>query len=118
MYDKGRGVPQDDAEAVKWYRRAAEQGDAKAQHNLGLLNLAGKGVPLDQAKSLEWFRKAAKSGYGPAQGQVDSMECVLQAGVPIGTLTKSKQDKSFTFSSVMTKSQTKRFTTCLEERGY
>ena len=28
MYDKGDGVPQDDAEAVKWYGHAAEQGDA------------------------------------------------------------------------------------------
>jgi len=31
MYDKGKGVPQDDAEAVKWYRKAADQGHADAQ---------------------------------------------------------------------------------------
>ena len=30
MYDTGQGVPQDYPEAVKWYRKAAEQGDAKA----------------------------------------------------------------------------------------
>ena len=35
MYENGKGVPQDDAEAVKWYRMAAEQGDADAQFNLG-----------------------------------------------------------------------------------
>ena len=35
MYNTGEGVPQDDAEAVKWYRLAAEQGDASAQFNLG-----------------------------------------------------------------------------------
>ncbi|MCH7566103.1 MAG: sel1 repeat family protein, partial [Nitrospirae bacterium] len=34
MYSKGRGVPQDDAEAVRWYRRAAEQGNAAAQFGL------------------------------------------------------------------------------------
>ena len=28
MYDNGEGVPEDDGEAVKWYRKAAEQGDA------------------------------------------------------------------------------------------
>ncbi len=31
MYEKGQGVPQDYAEAVSWYRKAAEQGDAYAQ---------------------------------------------------------------------------------------
>jgi len=33
MYDKGQGVPQDYAEALKWYRKAAEQGFAEAQYN-------------------------------------------------------------------------------------
>ena len=35
MYDKGRGVEQDDEQAVFWYRKAAEQGNARAQCNLG-----------------------------------------------------------------------------------
>ena len=35
-YDTGEGVPQDDAEAVRWYRLAAEQGHASAQYNLGV----------------------------------------------------------------------------------
>ena len=33
-YSIGLGVPQDDAEAVRWYRLSAEQGDADAQYNL------------------------------------------------------------------------------------
>ena len=37
MYAKGQGVRQDYAEAVRWYRRAAEQGDVQAQSNLGVL---------------------------------------------------------------------------------
>ena len=37
MYGTGRGVPQDDAEAVRWYRLAAEQGNADAQFNLGVV---------------------------------------------------------------------------------
>ena len=36
MYANGQGVHQDDAQAVRWYRKAAEQGYAKAQYNLGL----------------------------------------------------------------------------------
>ena len=31
------GLPQSDALAVEWYRKAADQGDAQAQHNLGLM---------------------------------------------------------------------------------
>ena len=37
MYRNGEGVPQDYKEAVKWYRLAAEQGDAIAQTNLGIM---------------------------------------------------------------------------------
>jgi TPR repeat protein len=35
-YQTGRGVEQNQAEAVKWFIRAARQGDKTAQHNLGL----------------------------------------------------------------------------------
>ncbi len=37
MYRKGQGVSQDDKQAVKWYRKAAEQGFAAAQGNLGVI---------------------------------------------------------------------------------
>lgn len=35
MYEIGEGVVENDQEAVKWYRMAAEQGDADAQYGLG-----------------------------------------------------------------------------------
>ena len=47
MSKKGQGVPRDDAEALKWYRRAAAQGHADAQNNLGIIYTLGKGVPVD-----------------------------------------------------------------------
>jgi hypothetical protein len=37
IYQNGEGVPQNDAEAVRWYLKAAEQGYADAQNNLGLM---------------------------------------------------------------------------------
>jgi len=67
MYQYGKGVPQDDAEAVKWYRKAAEQGVAEDQYNLGVIYKFGLGVPQDYAKALQWFRKAAEQGYAKAQ---------------------------------------------------
>jgi TPR repeat protein len=63
MYDKGRGVPENDAEAVKWWRKAAEQGDADAQHNLGVMHNEGTGVPKNDVEAVKWFRKAAEQGY-------------------------------------------------------
>ena len=59
MYRKGHGVPQNDAEAVKWYRKSAEQGDAHAQFNLGFMYNNGKGVPQNDAEAAKWYRKAA-----------------------------------------------------------
>jgi TPR repeat protein len=35
MYEKGQGLAQDYAEALKWYRKAADQGNADAQYGLG-----------------------------------------------------------------------------------
>ena len=58
-YD-GKGVPQDDAEAVKWFRLAAEQGYADAQLSLGVLYANGQGLPQDDAEAIKWYRLAAE----------------------------------------------------------
>ncbi|MEO2195018.1 MAG: tetratricopeptide repeat protein [bacterium] len=59
MYANGSGVPQDDAEAVRWYRLAADQGVALAQYNLGLMYQFGSGVPQDDVQAHMWFNLAA-----------------------------------------------------------
>ena len=63
MYDNGRGVKQDDFEAVKWYRKAAEQGYADAQFNLGNMYANGRGVKQDDFEAVKWYRQAAEQGY-------------------------------------------------------
>ena len=67
MYANGRGVPQDDAEAIAWYRRSAEQGNAVAQSHLGLMYANGRGVPQDDAEAIAWYRRAAEQGNAVAQ---------------------------------------------------
>ena len=62
MYGKGKGVPQDDAEAVRWYRMAAEQGLTEAQKNLGVMYAQGKGVPQDYVEAYKWFDLPATKG--------------------------------------------------------
>jgi len=58
----GEGVPENGAEAVKWYRKAAEQGNAPSQLQLGHMYLEGWGVPKNGAEAEKWFRKAAEQG--------------------------------------------------------
>jgi TPR repeat protein len=67
MYGKGVDVPQDDAEAVKWYRKAAEQGNVEAQLILGAIYGKGRGVPQDDVESARWVRMAAEQGSAKAQ---------------------------------------------------
>ena len=67
MYANGEGVPEDDAEAVRWYRLGAEQGNAAAQFLLGGMYANGEGLPKDNAEAVRWFRLAAEQGNAPAQ---------------------------------------------------
>ncbi|MDC0305257.1 sel1 repeat family protein [bacterium] len=67
IYANGNGVPKDYAEAVKWYRKAAEQGDASAQVNLGWMYDKGKGVPQDYAKAYMFYNLAAAQGHKNAE---------------------------------------------------
>jgi TPR repeat protein len=62
MYTKGLGVPQDYAEALKWYRQAANQGDAAAQAALGAGYATGQGLPQDYVQAHKWFNLAASTG--------------------------------------------------------
>ena len=73
MYANGQGVQQDYAEAVKWYRRAAEQGYAKAQFNLGNMYLDGKDVQQDYAEAVKRYHRAAEQGYAEAQCKLGAM---------------------------------------------
>jgi clan AA aspartic protease (TIGR02281 family) len=67
MYYYGQGVPQDYAEARKWYRKSAEQGYAFGQSRLGVIYYYGQGVPQDYAEARKWYRRAAEQGFAEAQ---------------------------------------------------
>lgn len=67
-YQKG-----DYVEAAKQWRPLADQGDAVAQYNLGLLYLDGHGVPQNVAEAANWFRRAAEQDYTQAQHNLGAM---------------------------------------------
>ena len=61
LHASGQGVPQDYKEAMKWFRLAAEEGNAAAQNHLGLLYENGDGVPKDYVFAYKWFNLAVGS---------------------------------------------------------
>ena len=55
-------MQQDPARAASLFQRAADQGDAKAQSNLGQLYIDGHGVPKDHIKAYQWLTLASDAG--------------------------------------------------------
>jgi TPR repeat protein len=67
LYARGQGLPKDYRVAIQWYRRAAEQGDALAQFQLGVLYANGQGVRQNYEIAGQWYRRAADQGDAVAQ---------------------------------------------------
>ena len=69
MYKRGQGVPPDSAEATKWFLKAAEQGDAGGQLQMGKRCHRSSFGPLAQdaresrIEAYKWFKLAAAQGY-------------------------------------------------------
>lgn len=70
-YRLGEGTPQDDAEAARWYRDAADHhGNANSALQLGFMYTDGRGVEQDDAKAVHYWRIAAEGGDAAAQNQL------------------------------------------------
>jgi TPR repeat protein len=55
--------PTRDAEAVRWYRKAAERGDGQSQYNLAVFYFHGRGLEANRDEARKWFERARDSGY-------------------------------------------------------
>jgi hypothetical protein len=62
LFRDGIGIVKDEKEAVKWYAKAADQGDATAQNNLGWCYVNGSGVVKDEKEAVKWYTKSAEKG--------------------------------------------------------
>jgi TPR repeat protein len=86
MYSWGQGVPADRKEALRWYRRAAEQGDAVAEAEVGAAYWGIWGppdiIPRDYSEAAKWYRKAADQGQREAQFALGFMYEDGTVGVP------------------------------------
>jgi TPR repeat protein len=62
MYEAGEGVSRDYAQAMEWFTKAANLGNAIAMNNIGAMYCNGEGVTKDMSKAVEWWQKAAALG--------------------------------------------------------
>src|SRR3954463_7104545 len=67
MYRDGKGTKRNDAKAIAWYRKSAEQGYAPAASNIGLKIATGEGANPDPTAAQTLFRRAVKNGIVEAQ---------------------------------------------------
>jgi TPR repeat protein len=72
-YIEGDGVHRDRGEAINWYRRAAEHGNAHGQFNLGLHYEYGVGVRKDMGEAVQLVKAAAEQGYARARHHLGEM---------------------------------------------
>jgi uncharacterized protein len=86
-YEKGQGVNQDDAEALRWYRKAADRNDASSEYRIGMFYAEGRGVPRDLGQTHAWMEEARTNGNSrsipsmPAMGRVTSRP--RNSGLPL-----------------------------------
>ncbi|TNE43972.1 MAG: sel1 repeat family protein [Sphingomonadales bacterium] len=88
-YAFGKGVPQDKAAAIDWYSKAANQGYAEAQFNLGASYAGGLGVPKNMNEAIKWYLRAANQGHGGAQFNL-GFAYGLGTGVPVSLVEAYK----------------------------
>ena len=62
-YESGDVLERDDAEALKWYREAAQQGHLEGQYSMGVMIFSGRGQSEDRVEGAKWIRKSAEAGY-------------------------------------------------------
>jgi TPR repeat protein len=74
-------IPIDYSKAAKWYRMAAEQGNAEGQNELAFMYANGQGFPKDYSKAAEWYRKSAEQGNAEGQANLGFMYANGQ-GIP------------------------------------
>jgi TPR repeat protein len=72
-YSHGEGVPKNDDEAVSWYRKSAEHGNAMGQSNLAFMYENGRGVHKDLGEAAKWVQAAAAQNDGGAQFRLAEM---------------------------------------------
>ena len=68
----------DFATALNEWKPLAEQGNLKAQHNLGFMYMQGLGVSQDYRAAVKWYKLAAKQGFAGQEVHLGAQRIHLQ----------------------------------------
>lgn len=100
-YFKGITVPKDMPEALNWFRKSAEMGDASGQFNLGMMYANGYGTAKNHTEAARWFKLAADQGKANAMLNLGQMylagrgvEQNTAEGIRLLKLSAEKGDKN------------------------
>jgi hypothetical protein len=69
IYGSGEGVSRDEAEAARWFRKGAEEGNVDAQEDIGMIYAYGVGIPEDDAEAYFWLNLASATWVGSSNGK-------------------------------------------------
>ncbi len=96
MFTAGRGGKENRAEAVRWFLRAAEQGNAEAQYKLGEIYEKGDcDVAKDKSKAFLWYKKAAHLGHAEAQERKQQvLNDIRRENRAVGSSQRAKSNSS------------------------
>ena len=102
MYEKGEGVPKDDIEAVQWFTKAANQGEATAQLNLGFMYAKGQGVKRNDSEAYKWWLISAAQGQPEAKRNCGILERDLKSTQMLGAQLAARNFKPLRTQPVVT----------------
>jgi hypothetical protein len=90
-YHDGQGVPQDDAQAVRWFQLAADRGNVAAQGALGAYYWRGRGVPADLLKAYFWSSLAMAQGDEMSKSRIEGLSSQM-TGAQISFARQQAED--------------------------
>ena len=90
-YHDGQGVPQDDAQAVRWFQLAADRGNVAAQGALGAYYWRGRGVPADLLKAYFWSALAMAQGDEMSKSRIEGLSSQM-TGAQISVARQQAED--------------------------
>lgn len=76
-------LARDYKQALSACRRAAEQGHAEAQYDLGYMYDTGAGMPENDSEAVKWYRRAAEQGFGIAQSVLATLSITNGGTAPV-----------------------------------
>jgi len=91
-YATGELIGKDDTKAVHWFKKAAYQGDLRAQYSLGLMFIEGRGVPKDVTEGYAWWSLSAERELEIAKNTLSELKQIISpAGRDMGEHRYQKQ---------------------------